>query len=378
MRATLQKHEQPSSSGLHVPRWLGVLAGLAGTVLGIASSLYSSAFRHAIVSSGRAVGPTAFTITLATVVASTVTAATYRWLVRRRLERAQILPCEITIESDVLDAVVDEQDLVVGRTLHYLEAKRDSSELVIFLHGLGLDANDFRPYMAESRHHCIALTLYGFNAEERDDDHYKPISLQTHVQLLGYALDRVHRIHPRKRMALVGFSFGADVMLFLPQFAGDATRRLQLNKAVLLDPNVNHSTTTISARIAIVDRDRPLAELIGILQSTDNVGEFRNLCEYVYKITDKNFAQIQRHATDMIAMWPGESYDRFLDRLGQLAGVCDGVHVVVSFDYDKHFNAIARGAVARGLDPEYLECSRAGHFDLIGPRFLKERLEGIL
>jgi pimeloyl-ACP methyl ester carboxylesterase len=172
---------------------------------------------------------------------------------------------------------VDEQDLVVGRTLHYLEAKRDSSELVIFLHGLGLDANDFRPYMAESRHHCIALTLYGFNAEERDDDHYKPISLQTHVQLLGYALERLHRIHPRKRMALVGFSFGADVMLFLPQFAGDATRRLQLNKAVLLDPNVNHSTTTISARIAMVDRDRPLAELIGILQSTDDIGEFRDL-----------------------------------------------------------------------------------------------------
>ena len=55
----------------------------------------------------------------------------------------------------------------------------------MFVHGLGLDANDFRPYMAESRFHCIALTLYGFNTEEKDDPHYRPISLQSHVQLLA-------------------------------------------------------------------------------------------------------------------------------------------------------------------------------------------------
>jgi hypothetical protein len=118
--------------------------------------------------------------------------------------------------------------------------------------------------------------------------------------------------------------------------------------------------------------------LIKILQSTDDVVEFRNLCEYLYKITAKNFAQIQRHASDMTGQWDTSSYERFLDRLGQVAGLADRVHVVLSFDYDKHFNAIARGAVSRGLDPDSFECSRVGHFDLIGPRFLKERLEGFL
>lgn len=363
---------------LVVPYWLGFAAGLVGTLLGIAASLYSSAFRNAIASSGKAVGPTAFSILVATIVSSTVTAIVYRWLVHRRQVLSQILSNEIDIESDVLDVVLDEQDLVVGRVLRYLEARRDSEELVIFLHGLGLDADDFRPYMAESRFHCIAITLYGFNAEERADDHYKPISMETHVQLLAYAIAKLSRMYPRKRISLTGFSFGADVLLFLPQFAETYIRELPITGTLLLDPNVNQTTTTISSRIAVIDKERPLAELVRLLESTNELAEFRNLCEYVYKITAKNFGQIQRHANEMIAMWNTTNYECFLERLGQLRSSVDRVHLVLSFDYDKHFNAIARRAVTHGLTPADLECSRVGHFDLIGPRFLKERLEGLV
>lgn len=378
MRGLRRAHQSALTPRFVIPHWLGFVAGLLGTLLGIATSLYSSAFRNAIASSGKAVGPTAFSILLATIVSSTVTAISYRWLVHRRQVLSQILPNEIAIESDVLDMVPDEQDLVVGRVLRYLEAKRDSEELVIFLHGLGLDANDFRPYMAESRFHCIAITLYGFNAEERADDHYKPISMETHVQLLAYAIARLSKMYPRKRISLTGFSFGADVLLFLPQFAETCIRDLPITGALLLDPNVNQTTTTISSRIAVIDKDRPLAELVRLLESTDDLGEFRNLCEYVYKITAKNFGQIQRHASEMIAMWDTATYERFLERLGQLRGSAERVHLVLSFDYDKHFNAIARRAVTHGLTPADLECSRVGHFDLIGPRFLKERLEGLV
>jgi hypothetical protein len=298
--------------------------------------------------------------------------------VHRRQILSQILSGEIAIESDVLEMIVDEQDLVVGRVLRYLEAKRDSEELVIFLHGLGLDADDFRPYIAESRFHCVAITLYGFNAEERADDHYKPISMETHVQLLAYAIAKLSRMYPSKHISLVGFSFGADVLLFLPNFSGAYIADLPITGALLLDPNVNRTTTTISSRIAVIDRERPLAELVRLLESTDDLAEFRNLCEYVYKITAKNFGQIQRHASEMIALWDTTTYECFLDRLGQLRGTVDRVHLVLSFDYDRHFNAIARRAVTHGLTPADLECSRVGHFDLIGPQFLKERLEGLV
>jgi pimeloyl-ACP methyl ester carboxylesterase len=378
MRRIRRRDEPALVPRIVIPNWFGFAAGLLGTVLGIAASLYSSAFRSAIASSGRAVGPTAFSLLVAVIVSSGVTAMAYRWLVHRRQIISQILPGEIPIGPDVLAVVADEQDLVVGRVLHYLEAKRDSEELLIFLHGLGLDADDFRPYMAESRYHCVAITLYGFNAEEKFDDHYKPISMVTHVQLVAYAIAKLAGLHPGKKIALVGFSFGADVLLFLPRFAESFVRDLPINRTLLLDPNVNRTTTTISSRIAIIDSERPLAQLVRLLESADDVGEFRNLCEYVYKITAKNFGQIKRHAKEMIEMWDTEAYELFLDRLGQLRKLTERVHVVLSFDYDRHFNAIARGADTRGLDSSDLECSRVGHFDLIGPKFLKERLEGIV
>jgi pimeloyl-ACP methyl ester carboxylesterase len=375
----VSRRRQVQAPGIiRMPRWLAVLASVLGTILGLATNLYSTQFRDAIAASGRHISSAVVSAIIAAVVTSAATAFIYRWLVRRSQRNAQILPGEIKIQSDILDALADEHDSVVGRSLHYLEAKRDSSELVVFLHGLGLDANDFRPYMAESKFHCVALTLYGFNEDEKDDDRYRPISLQTHVQLLAYALKALQESNPRKRMALVGFSFGADVIFFLVQYCIESIRALKVSTALLLDPNVNCTTTTISSRIARVDENRPLGELVKILDSAGDVSEFRNLCEYLYKITSKNFAQIQRHAKDILEMWGSDSYDNFLDRMGQLARVTEEIHVVLSFDYESHFNTIARGAVGRGLDPTNLECSRYSHFELIGPRFLKDRLEGVL
>jgi pimeloyl-ACP methyl ester carboxylesterase len=372
------RQAQPAAASIHMPPWLAVLSSIIGTILGLATNLYSAQFRAAIAASGRHLNSAITSAVIVAIVTSVTTAAIYRWLVGRNQRNAQIVSGKIEIQADILDVATDEHDLVVGRSLHYLEAKRDSPEIVIFLHGLGLDANDFRPYMAESKFHCVALTLYGFNEEEKDNDRYQPISLQTHVRLLAYSLASLQALNPKKRMALAGFSFGADVIFFLVQHHLEAARKLNLSTALLLDPNVNSATTTISSRIAKVDKNRPLTELVRILDSANDVAEFRNLCEYLYKITSKNFAQIQRHAVDVLDRWPGESYDNFLDHMGQLASVVEELHVVLSFDYERHFNAIARGAAGRGLDPTNLECSRYGHFDLIGPRFLKDRLEGVL
>jgi hypothetical protein len=215
-------------------------------------------------------------------------------------------------------------------------------------------------------------------SEEKNDQHYQPISLQSHVQLLGYALTKIAAQYPYKRITLVGFSFGADMIFFLMQFAEKAARNLNIRRAVLLDPNVNLSTTTISSRIAEVDKDKPLTELVKILESANSASEFRNLCEYVYKITSKNFAQIQRHAKEVISLLDTSAYDRFLDRMGQLLSATEAVHIVLSFDYERHFNSIARGAATRGIDMQNLECSRLSHFELIGPNSLRDRLEGVL
>jgi len=371
--------EVTGSGRFRVSRWLAIVSGVIGSLFGIVSGLYSTEFRDALETSLRDLrpSPTLVFVVISSVVASASTTIFYRSLVKRR-QQGEIVRGEIPIQSDALTELSNQQDSVVGRRLVYLEAKRHTGDLVVFLHGLGLDASDFRPYMLESKFHCVSLTMFGFNEVERDDEHYSPISLESHVQLLAYALRRIQRQYPHKRITLVGFSFGADMILFLSQFVGSVFADLNINKVILLDPNVNQSTTTISAKIAVVDQDRPLAQLVRILESASNVAEFRNLSEYLYKITSKNFGQIQQHAQEVVKEWSLDSFDNFLDHLGLLISSTQGVHVVLSFTYEKLFNGLAKGAVSRGLDASNLECSTCDHFELIGVGYLKDRLEGLL
>ncbi|MGK5554320.1 alpha/beta fold hydrolase [Actinomadura kijaniata] len=350
---------------------------MAGTVLGLATNLYSAEFRQALTTSGRWLSSTVLSALLVAAVSSASAIVLYRLLVRRRVIH-ELRAGEFTIGADALQYIDDEHDSVVGRSLHYLEVERDSPELVVFLHGLGLDADDFQPYMVESKFHCIALTMFGFNAEEREDPHYRPIGLKSHLQLLSYALKKIRSANPRKNITVVGFSFGADMLLFLRRHAEDLVGGLDIKRAILLDPNVNHSTTTISSKVAAVTATDPLGELVNILHSAQNVNDLGYLCAYLRKITSKNFDQVRRHACDVVDAWRGDGYEQFLDRVGQLTSIVADVHIILSFSYEQQFNGMARAAQDRGLDISNLDCSRSGHFDLISPRFLRDRLEGLL
>ncbi|WP_160573466.1 alpha/beta fold hydrolase [Actinomadura physcomitrii] len=363
--------------GPRVPRWLAVLAGTGGSLLGLATNLYSAEFRRAIAATSEWLSATVLSALLIATVSSGSALAFYRLLARRH-GPTELQTGEIPITSDAIQHIHSEGDSVVGRSLRYLETKRDSNDLVIFLHGLGLDYDDFQSYMLESRFHCIALTLFGFNTSERNDDHYKPISLESHLQLLAYALRRFRKDNPHKTITVVGFSFGADALLLLNRYAQDQIRDVRIERTVLLDPNVNRTTTTISSKVAAVNSQDPLPELVDLLHSARDIGELGYLCAYLRKITSKDFGQVRRHAQEVVGVWQGDGYDQFLDRVGQLARIARDVHIILSFAFENQFNGMARAARNRGLDISNLDCSRLGHFDLIGPQFLKERLEGLL
>lgn len=372
-----QDPDAPLAPVLRVPRWLAVLAGLIGSLLGIATNLYSAEFRGAVAATSQWLSTTVLSVFLIAVVSSASAVATYRLLVRRRLP-AELRAGEIKIGADALQHITSERDSVVGRSLHYLESRRDSEELVVFLHGLGLDADDFEPYMAESRFHCIALTMFGFNASERNDDHYRPISLESHLRLVGYALTKIRQANPHKSVTLVGFSFGADALLLLGRYIREQVADLHVERAVLLDPNINHSTTTISAKVSAVSAQDPLPELIDLLHSARDISELGYLCAYLSKITSKDFEQVRQHAQEVVDSWPEQGYEHFLDRVGQLSRIVGEVHIILSFGFEQQFHGMARAAQDRGLDISNLDCSRLGHFDLISSRFIKDRLEGLL
>lgn len=375
-RRTILRPEEPAPGARRL-RWWMTAASLGGSLLGLIASLYSAELRRVLEASGRGFVNTGLPIAVTAVVASVSGVLIYELLFRRG-RTAEVTPGEIAIRADALEGIVSDQDSVVGRSLRYLEARRRTTDLVVFLPGLGLDAHDFRPYLAESRFHCVALTLYGFNPGERDDEHYQPISLQSHVQLVAYALRRLKTAYPHKRITVVGFSFGADMLLFLQEYAPEVLWRLRLRAAVLLDPNINHTTTVFSSRIAGVSEHGTPRDLVAILRSAKDRTELRYLSAYLAKITSKNFPQVRRYASEVAARYQHDSYDPFLDAVGQLATVTEAVQVVLSYNHEAVFNAVAHAAAARGLDLNYLVCSRTDHFELLSPSFLADRLAGVL
>src|SRR5690606_23940582 len=195
--------------------------------------------------------------------------------------------------------------------------------------------------MAECRLHSVAFTQYGFNREERDHPDYRPISLAAHVHLLGYALRVLHRRYPRKRISLVGFSSGADLLLMLAEREPETLSLLRPRWALLLDPNVNHTTTTFSSAIAGTSGDREVRELVSILRGARNQSEFVYLAEYVSKIASKDFAHVRGLAKEIVQRYRTEDYRPFLASLSRLNNLVSTTTVVLSRDHEKVYSTLA-------------------------------------
>jgi hypothetical protein len=105
----------------------------------------------------------------------------------------------------------------------------------------------------------------------------------------------------------VGFSFGADILMFLAERSRARGERLA-DSIVLLDPNVNRSSMFISTSFCQLDITSPLGGLKKLLEGAVSLIEFQNLCEYLYKVCSKNLAQVQRLACDVRSKWEESGY----------------------------------------------------------------------
>jgi len=261
--------------------------------------------------------------------------------------------------------------------LAYLERRAESPTVTVFLHGLGLDAGDYRGYLEwDTEHHQIALTLKGFDpAEPRPR---RPVTLAEHVELVSGALAEVAAENPGKRLVLAGFSLGADLVLRLAEhWAANGPVVARLEGALLLDPNVNQSTMTISRLIAAADPDDPLPALKQLVSGAQATEELAAVCAYVSKIAEKDFAQLRRLARDMLGYWRPDGYDQFGERLAAVARVARTVRVVVSASYEGHVPAMREAARRHGAGGVAFAALGCGHFDLTREDVLARELRGV-
>ncbi|MFO7250478.1 MAG: alpha/beta hydrolase [Actinomycetes bacterium] len=355
-------------------RIIGPAGGAAGVVIGIYSDTARQAldwlWTHLL---------TPYTLAAAQFVVIAVASWTLRgWVERRRQGRRQIVSRSFDIRlCDFEDDLTGDQT-VIGRKLRYLERRTESKTLVVMLPGLGLDANDFRPYMNIAREHTVAVTLFGFNQSEAKDERYRPVSLATHVELVNWALGNLRRQYQHKRMVLVGFSIGADMIMRLGEFWQDHPgRNPDIHAMLLMDPNINRSSMVVSGALAGMDPADPLAELKKVSQTATNLTEFQNICEYLHKISKKDLAQIQRHAKDWWEYWEEAGrYDRFMQRIGRLYAHCPRIQVLFSAHYDGSFNEIVARARQHGMS-HIFDSYGIDHFEFLNEQFLAQKISAV-
>lgn len=306
------------------------------------------------------------------------------WWGRGRLERRRELRREIVaksfdIHADDFDDDLPSDHAVIGRELRYLERRTTSTHLVVLLHGLGLDANDFRSFMNVAPQHTAAITAFGHNTQEARDDSYRAIGLATHTDLVSGAINNLHRQYPHKKLTLVGFSVGADMLLRLAELWRDhPDRKPRVSSVMLLDPNINHSTMIITGSMAQLNPDEPLAELKRIANTPRSPVEFQNICEYLHKITEKDLRQVQRYAADLWDYWePDGQYDLFFQRTQRLQAVCGTLRVFFSTHFEHHFNDVVAHARQRGIR-QVFDLRRVDHFELCRETFLKREVTALI
>jgi pimeloyl-ACP methyl ester carboxylesterase len=245
--------------------------------------------------------------------------------------------------------------------------------------GWAWDATDYQEYLEKQDTHGIAVNLAGY--APRGADRRPPVPVQRHVEMVADLVEQVAQGNPDKRIILVGFSLGADLVLQLAEYwtAMKADRRPSISGALLLDPNVNHSTMTISRLFAAADRSDPLPalkELIGLAPDLDG---FRALCTYANKIATKDFSQVHQLADDMIRYWNAAGYDQFGMRVSRVMEIADVVNIVLSADYEEHLPEM-RAAVHRTGVPEAkisFGITELDHFGLIEHSVLTRELKSV-
>jgi pimeloyl-ACP methyl ester carboxylesterase len=354
---------------------LAVVGGVSGAAIGIysdeARTVIAWTWSHVIAGG---------TLVILAVAAIFSLAWWARGLTEQRRElRREVVRSFFDIHADDFEEDLPSDDAVIGRQLWYLERATDSPDLVVLLHGLGLDADDFRPFMNVARQHTAAITLFGHNAQEARDDRYRPIGLAVQADLISGAINNLQRRYPYKRLTLVGFSVGCDMLFRLAELWRDhPERQPKIKSLLLLDPNINHSTMVISGKVARLNPDQPLAELKRIAQIPEALVEFQNFCEYLHKISGKDLSQVQRFAADLWDYWqPDGQYELFFERLARIRAISDTTRVFFSMHFEQRFNDVVARARQRGIR-QVFDLRRVDHFEFCQDAFLKREVGALL
>jgi len=259
-----------------------------------------------------------------------------------------------------------------------LRPKNDA--LVFYLHGLGLDQDDFYQVLLETKYRSIAPSLYGFHP---NDSNPLSLPLEAHRHIIARFIEtKIAEIKPRK-VVLVGFSTGADLLRDLGAISIDPKL---LCGVLLLDTNINRETCFISRELRrALDEDLSaiqLAQSIG--SAATDISDWLDLHRYLVKVLGKyrgNLRHLARFAASICDEHSSARIDQFTERYKAcLSLVANSLFLFSKGDvHEALISNINSCLLSENDSRRCIAWEReTSHFGLIEANFLERNVGGIL
>jgi pimeloyl-ACP methyl ester carboxylesterase len=233
---------------------------------------------------------------------------------------------KLFVADSLLEALPDTRDNQVFKALdeelrpvsYYDNLRRSTDTLVFYLHGLGLDQDDFYHVLMETKYRSIAPTLYGFHPSESNP---RSIPLDTHCYLIARFIESIAGELAPKRIVLVGFSTGADMLLRIPRFLN--TDGYSVAGVLLLDCNINQQTCFISRELRrVLDGEVSALQLAHAIGSgATSITDWLDLHQYLVRVLGKfkgNLRHLALFANDVFTAQPEGGVERFAELYREL------------------------------------------------------------
>jgi serine/threonine protein kinase len=221
--------------------------------------------------------------------------------------------------TDRICRLLDRKSLdprIIGDRMQYADNCLESDVLLCYLHGTGLDADDFSSVLKSATCRAVAPTLFGF---ERHSSRRIRVRIADHLIILEQWLRHIVERDDIKAIILVGFSTGADLWL---EFACQAKADFGLPLAglIALDANVSFQTCWVSRILAQLCTDTPtqvIEKLQTLSAGTRSLNEWLNVHEYLVRVLQKfqgNMDVLTQFAAEIVQPFEGAGLDLFARR----------------------------------------------------------------
>jgi serine/threonine protein kinase len=276
---------------------------------------------------------------------------------------------------------------MVGDSMEYLDNHARSDTLVCFVPALGLDAAEYEEHLRQLPWRCIAVTP--FSHEPQRHRRYT-LSLNDHFTLLRHFLRHVGERSGSKRIVLVGFSSGADlVMRFAAARPGGGAR---VDAILSLGCNISLATcfvTSMLARMSSRHPERLLADLRSVGESATELDSWLTVHTYLVAMLSKfrnSVDPLRSLAREIIRPFEGGGDSPFLSWYRDASANVRGIRCLFE-DNELHRSFVAdvmlTQATAKKLGDRYREDSilieaDTAHFDLESPEVVQKHVEALL